>query len=89
MYERLLDKSNSPTPNFIREFMDSKSYVILLKFEEFLNNNYHLSKEIKFPFGNNYSWGYKYSHKSSHLCYLFFECGAFTVTLQLGDNCAS
>jgi len=87
MYERLLDKKNPPTTDFIREFIGAKSYNVLLQFEGFLGNNYHLSKEMKFPFGNNYGWGYKYKHKSSHLCYVFFESGAFTVTLQLGDNC--
>jgi hypothetical protein len=89
MYERLLDKNNPPAADLIREFVGIKSYTVLLQFEDFLNNNYHLSKEMKFPFGNNYGWGYKYSHKSSHLCYVFFESGAFTVTLQLGDKCVS
>lgn len=87
MYERLLDKNNPPSINFIEEFMGKKNYNILLQLEAFLNNNYHLGKEMKFPFGNNYGWGYKYNHKSSHLCYVFFESGAFTVTLQIGDNC--
>jgi hypothetical protein len=88
MYERLLDKNNPPATDSIREFV-GKSYSLLLQFENFLNNSYQLSKEMKFPFGNNYGWGYKYSHKSNHLCYLFFESGAFTVTLQLGDKCVS
>jgi hypothetical protein len=89
MCERLLDKNNPPATDFIREFVGVKSYTVLLQFEDFLSNNYHLSKEIKFPFGKNYGWGYKYSHKSRHLCYIFFESGAFTVTLQLGDKCVS
>ncbi|KPU46138.1 hypothetical protein OXPF_02480 [Oxobacter pfennigii] len=88
MYERLLDKNNPPAENFISELMGVKGYTLLLQFEDFLNHNYHISREMKFPFGNNYGWGYKYSHKSSHLCYAFFESGAFTITLQLGDNCA-
>lgn len=54
--------------------------------EEYLNTHYQLVKEIRFPFGNSYGWGYKYSHKSSHLCYAFFEKGAFTVTIQIGDK---
>ncbi len=89
MYERLLDKNNPPATDFIREFVGIKSYTLLMQFEDFLNKSDHLSKEMKFPFGNNYGWGYKYSHKSSHLCYVFFESGAFTVTLQLGDKCVS
>jgi hypothetical protein len=89
MYERLLDKNHSPSPLFIKEYLGIESYNILMQFEGSMNMNYNLTKEIKFPFGNNYGWGYKYSHKSSHLCYAFFESGAFTVTLQLGDNCIS
>lgn len=43
-------------------------------------------RELKYPFGSDYGWGYKYSHKQAHLCYAFFETGAVTVTLQLGDK---
>lgn len=86
MYERLLDKNNPPTSEKIKEYIETESNIILMQFEDFLNNNYDIKKEIKFPFGNNYGWGYKYSHKSSHICYVFFEAGAFTVTLQIGDN---
>lgn len=87
MYERLLDKNDPPAEGFVEEYLGAESYEILLQFEEFLNGCYDLRKEMKFPFGNSYGWGYKYSHKSSHLCYAFFESGAFTVTLQLGDAC--
>lgn len=89
MYERLLDKSAPPTVNFIREYLGTESYSNLLQFEKFLDDHYDLKKEIKFPFGNSYGWGYKYSHKSNHLCYAFFESGAFTVMLQLGNPCVS
>lgn len=87
MYERLLDKNNVPSTDYIIKFIGAKSYAVLLKFEDFMSTNYILSKEMKFPFGSNYGWGYKYSHKSGHICYVFFEAGAFTVTLQLGDKC--
>lgn len=86
MYERLLDKNQPPSPGFIKDYIGIESYKIMLQFEDFLNSKYHLTKELRFPFGNSYGWGYKYSHKSSHICYAFFELGAFTVTLQLGDN---
>jgi hypothetical protein len=58
MYERLLDKNSPPTTEFIREYIGIKSYTILLQLEDFLSNNYHFSKEMRFPFGNNYGWGY-------------------------------
>jgi hypothetical protein len=39
--------------------------------------------ELKFPFGNNYVWGYKVSNKSKHLFYLFLEKGSITIMLQI------
>ena len=89
MYERMLDKSAPPDDDFVKEYLGAESYGFLLQLEKFLNDHYDLKKELKFPFGNSYGWRYKYSHKSSHLCYAFFESGAFTVTLQLGDSCVS
>ena len=86
MYERLLDKNTEPTLEDIHEALGNEAVKLLEQFEEFLRNNYDLSSEIRFPFGNEYGWGTKYSHKSKHLCYLFFEKGAFTVTIQLGKN---
>jgi len=86
MYERLLDKNNQPTIEQIKAYLDSQSFERLLKLEEYLQAHYQLSKEMQFPFGNNYGWGYKYNHKSTHLCYAFFEKDAFTVTLQIGDK---
>ena len=86
MYERMLDKGNEPTAEQIMEYLDNESYARLLSLEEYLRAHYLLSKELRFPFGNNYGWGYKFSHKSTHLCYAFFEKGAFAVTLQIGDK---
>ena len=63
-----------------------QSHERLIIFENRLKASYQLARELKFPFGNDYGWGYKYSHKSSHLCYTFFEKGAFTVMLQIGDK---
>jgi hypothetical protein len=85
MYERMLDKENPPSENAVMAWLGVESNCRLMSLEEFLNGNYELTKELKFPFGNRYGWGYKYGHRSSHLCYIFFEAGAFTVTLQLGD----
>ena len=87
MYERLLDKAITPTDDYIQEYLGMESYGNLIQFEKMLSNSYDLDRKLKFPFGNNYGWGYKYSHRLNHLCYAFFESGAFTVTLQLGDAC--
>ena len=86
MYERLLDKNNEPTLEHVKEYLGEDSIKRLLSLESYLQTHYHLLKEIRFPFGNSYGWGYKYSHNYSHLCYAFFEKGAFTVTIQIGDK---
>lgn len=86
MYERLLNKSVIPDEATIREHLGEESHKLLADLDNRLQRDYQLSRELKFPFGNSYGWGYKYSHKSSHLCYAFFEKNAFTVTLQIGDQ---
>ena len=86
MYERLLDKNNEPNSDEVKAYTGSKCYERLLALEEHLERYYQLSKEMRFPFGKKYGWGYKYNHKSTHLCYVFFEKGAFTVTIQIGDK---
>ena len=89
MYERLLDRTNKSTNEFIKNYLGTQSYELLMSFEKFLNNNYQLTRMLNFPFGNEYGWGYKYSHKKAHICYVFFESGAFSVQLQLGDKLVS
>lgn len=82
----MLNKQQVPSFNQIQEFIGNDSFFRLSKLEKFLMTHYQLVKEVKFPFGNNYGWGYKYSHKSIHLCHVFFEANAFTVTIQIGDK---
>ena len=86
MYERLLDKSIPPTEETIQAYLGAESHNRLAHMEKELTARYQLTKEMKFPFGNSYGWGYKYSHKTSHLCYTFFEKDAFTVMFQINDK---
>jgi hypothetical protein len=86
MYERMLDKKAPPGTGAIREWLGNESSGRLDEMTRRMEASYQLVREPKFPFGDKYGWGYKYSHKTSHLCYAFFEKGAFTVTLQLGDK---
>jgi hypothetical protein len=85
MYERMLDKNNKPTAERVAEHLGPAASDYLLELECYLHESYALSREMRFPYGNSYGWGYKYSHKSSHLCDIFFEAGAFTVTIQIGQ----
>lgn len=82
--ERLLDKNIVPSFSEISDLLGEKAIKRLDEFEGYLNSHYDLVRALKFPFGNNYGWGYKYSHKSKMLCYLFFEKGSFTITITIG-----
>ena len=86
MYERMLEKSIQPTEADIREVIGANAAEHLQALERALRSRYDLTRELRFPFGNHYGWGYKYAHKKKHLCYAFFEKGAFTVMLQLGGH---
>lgn len=86
MYERMLEKGNVPKLDTIRDVLKLEAFERLERFELLLNANYTLIRELKFPFGNNYGWGYKYAHKTKHLCYAFFEKSAFSVFTQIGDK---
>lgn len=85
-YVRMLDKKKKPTEDAIERYLGEESAARLRAFEDRLRADYELARELRFPFGDNYGWGYKYSHKRKHLCYAFFENGAFTVTMQIGDH---
>ena len=86
MYERMLDKNQPPTTEAVESYLGEQSYKLLTEFEERLGSFCQLSREMKFPFGNSYGWGYRYSRGATHICYAFFEAGAFTVMLQLGGK---
>ena len=84
----MTDKQITPDAVAIREHLGQQAAARLTTFESGLQTRYDLAKELKFPFGNSYGWGYKYTHRTKHLCYAFFEKDAFTVTLQLGSKIA-
>ena len=84
MYERMLDGGHRPSTLEIQNTLGMKACAYLNLLETRLADLYDLRKELRFPFGNDYGWGVKYSHKAVHLVYVFFEQGAFTVMLQIG-----
>lgn len=86
MYERMTDKEHQPEIHEIRQYIGETCWALLQKLEDNLQSKYDLNRELRYPFGKSYGWGFKYSHKSKHLCYLFFEKDAVTITLQIGDR---
>jgi hypothetical protein len=81
---RFLDKEVVPTPQEIEQRLGNEAMHRLNILDDYLKANYDVVRELKFPFGNQYGWGYKYSSKRKLLCYVFFEKGAFTVTITIG-----
>jgi hypothetical protein len=79
----MLDKSVTPDEAAILAHMGKPSFGRLQKMAANLSEAYDLVQELKFPFGNEYGWGYKFGHKKTHLCYTFFEPEGFTVMLQI------
>ena len=83
MYERMLDKKNTPKEKEINEYIGKKSLHHMKILENSLSRYFEISRELKFPFGNNYGWGYKVNHKSKHLLYIFFEKDSISIMLQI------
>lgn len=86
MGDRMLYKNNIPTEKEIFEHIGNNAKVLLKQFEEAFEKQYDMQKELKFPFGKNYGWGYKYSHKTKHLCYVFFESGEIDIMMQISSK---
>jgi len=83
MPERMLNKKIIPTEEEIIKFIGRKSKDNIEFLINCLNNVFKINMELKFPFGNNYGWGYKVSDKSKHLFYIFFEKDSITIMLQI------
>ena len=83
MYERMLNKQITPTEDEIKEFIGIKSVENMEILMNSLNPIFEIHAELKFPFGNNYGWGYKISDKKKHMFYLFFEKNSITIMLQI------
>lgn len=83
MYERMLKRDVIPTMEEIFDYIGKQSSEWLTLLEKELAKRYDLIKELRFPYGNSYGWSFKYSHKKQHLCDLFFEKGAITVTISI------
>ncbi|MDR0930799.1 MAG: DUF3788 family protein [Clostridiales bacterium] len=84
--KRLNDKAIHPTQEFVRDFMGDNAWQRLMRFEDMLRQRYNLGVEMKFPFGNEYGWGFRYSHNKSLLLHTFFEQDGFCATISINDR---
>jgi len=87
--QRLGDKKIVPTEVDIQNFMGDIGWQQLMDFEETLRGRYNLNREIKFPFGKNYGWGFRYTHGKTLLLYTFFEEGGFCATITINNKGAT
>ena len=79
----MLNKQIVPTEDDIKEYIGKKSVENIEIIKKSLEKTFEINMELKFPFGNNYGWGYKVSNRSKHLFYIFFEKGSITIMLQI------
>ena len=86
MYERMTNKELQPEIAEILQYIGEQGRIFLQQFEDRMKARYDIHRELRFPFGKSYGWGFKYAHKTAHLCYVFFEKGTITVTFQIGDK---
>lgn len=85
MYERMLDKQTTPL------FEEMISYCgetgkLWVELDEYLKAKPKMKSCIRFPYGNKYGWGVKYSLKSKHICDVFAENGAFMVLIRISND---
>ena len=83
MHERMLNKQSVPTESEINEYIGSAAVENMKSIKETLEKIFEITMELKFPFGNNYGWGYKVSNKSKHLFYILFEKNAIVIMFQI------
>ena len=83
MFEKMLDKEYLPNICEIEKYIGVKATKYVHRIISNLKNSFDIRIELKFPFGKSYGWGYKLSIKSVHICYVFFERKAITITIQL------
>lgn len=85
MYERMLDKTVTPTLAEVTAWCgENASRFTALN--DWIAANYSLEQKIVFPYGNRYGWGIAHRKKAKLICNVFAESGAFTVMTHLSDK---
>ncbi|MCL2365005.1 MAG: DUF3788 family protein [Defluviitaleaceae bacterium] len=84
--KRLSDKAHEPTEAFLQSYMGNDAWQRLMHLEDLLRERYVLNREVKFPFGNNYGWGFRYTHNKTLRFHVFFEEDGFCCTISIGGK---
>lgn len=85
MYERMLDKQQKPDIAAFVAYCGERG-SLFTELDDRLVNALQAERLLRFPYGNAYGWGMKYSVKSKHICDVFAEKDAFCVMLRLTDK---
>lgn len=86
MYERLLDKTLSPSFTDLLKYSGACS-DLWVELDDYLQSEYSAEQQIRFPYGNKYGWSTKYSLKNRHICDVFAENGAFALHFRVNNDC--
>ena len=85
MYERLMDKTLSPTFDYLISY-SADSVIFWLELDRYIKDVFFAEHQIRFPYGNKYGWSCKYSKKSKHICDVFAENGAFALHFRISNK---
>ena len=85
MYERMLDKTVTPTLDELTTWCGENAtrFTVL---NDWLAANDSLEQKIVFPYGKRYGWGVAHRKKTKLICNVFAENGAFTVMTHLSGK---
>lgn len=84
MYERMLNKSETPTVEQMTSYCGATA-VMFAELNEWLSAECATVQAIVFPYGNSYGWGISHKKKGKLACNVFPENEAFTVMLRMSD----
>jgi hypothetical protein len=85
MYERLLDKTISPTFDELITY-SGESGALWIELDEYIIETFSVQRQIRFPYGNKYGWSCKYFIKRKHICDIFAENGAFALFFRVNNS---
>ena len=84
MYERMLNKSETPTIENMTAYC-RETARLFSELNEWISHEYGTTQAIVFPYGNSYGWGISHKRRGKLVCNVFPENGAFTVMLRMSD----